>query len=92
MMIARVLVLASLFGSVAAQDTTGCDGSCSTAFQSDHFCVACSSDGALIKQMDGDDACTVKQPFYNSPNMGWTKMTFSNYGLDFAVKHDGTTK
>ena len=84
-MAARMLMLASLFGSVAAQ-TTACDGSCSSAFQTDHFCTACSTDGELIKQMSGDDACTIKQPFYNSPAQGWTKMTYSTYGLDFAVK------
>ena len=88
MIYARVLLLASLFGSVAAQDTTSCDGECSSAFQSDHVCVACSPSGTLVEQTGGDDAiaCTLKQPFFNSPDMGWTKMTYSNYGLDFAVK------
>ena len=81
-----MLMLASFFGALAAQAPTTCDGPCSTAFQTNHFCTACSPDGELIKQTSSGDACTIKQPFYNSSALGWTKMTYSTYGLDFAVK------
>jgi len=85
----RMLMLVSLFGSLVAQDTASCDpsGKCSAAFMTDHFCTACATPlGELIKQMNGDQMCTINQPLYNSPEKGWTKMTYSNYGLDFAVK------
>ena len=35
-----------------------------------------------------NDYCTIPQPFYNKP-AGWKKMTYSNYGLNFALKTSG---
>ena len=95
-MLARMFMLASLLGSVAAQVDTTCDGPCSVAFQSDSFCIACATDGKLVERMDSygptSNACTLKQPFFKSPTAGWIQMTIGDNGLDYAVTNDQVGK
>ena len=95
-MLARMFMLASLLGSVAAQVDTTCDGPCSVAFQSDSFCIACATDGKLVERMDSygptNNACTLKQPFFKSPTAGWIQMTIGDNGLDYAVTNDQVGK
>lgn len=98
-MLARMFMLASLIGSVAAahwaQVDKTCDGPCSVAFQSDHVCIACATEGKLVERWwqggkggGSSNACTLKQTFFKSPVNGWIQMTMAENGLDYAVTND----
>jgi len=96
--LANVVIVAAFLSSGSsdyliggsAVSATACDPTatqCASDFMTNNFCVSCEGD-ELLYQMSTDASCTIRQPFYNGPG-GWRKMTYSSYGLNFALKTSG---